>query len=165
VWLYSAQYLYKRLEKNGNHSTFNDNWVASYTNIFECINTVGGARALVRAWDSSRALVRAGGARALVRAWDKSTCLTWQISTVFFWWLSLPATHCTSICRITVLHILHFIPRVKYIPTIIHCSLYTESGFVYGRSAPWMSLGPSQPPTPPCILYIDVLGGHCISSL
>ena len=42
-----------------------------------------------------------------------STCLTWQISTVFFWWLSLLATHFTLIYRITVLHILHFIPRVK----------------------------------------------------
>ena len=45
----------------------------------------------------------------------KGTCIpvTWQISTVFFWWLSLPATHFTSIYRITVLHILHFIPRVN----------------------------------------------------
>ena len=45
----------------------------------------------------------------------KGTCIpvTWQISTVFFWWLSLPATHFTSIYRITVLHILHFIPRAK----------------------------------------------------
>jgi len=27
-----------------------------------------------------------------------------------------------------------------------------------------MTLGPSQPPTPSCILYIDVLGSHCSSS-
>jgi len=30
---------------------------------------------------------------------------------------------------------LHFIPRVKDFLTIIHCSLYTESSFVCGRSA------------------------------
>jgi len=28
-----------------------------------------------------------------------------------------------------------------------------------------MTFGPSQPPTPSCILYIDVLGSHCSSSL
>jgi len=28
-----------------------------------------------------------------------------------------------------------------------------------------MTLGPSQPPTPSCILYIDVLGSHCSSLL
>jgi len=28
-----------------------------------------------------------------------------------------------------------------------------------------MALGPSQPPTPSCILYIDVLGSHYSSSL
>ena len=68
----------------------------------------------------------------------KGTCIpvTWQISTVFFWWLSLPATHFTSIYRITVLHIIHFIPRVKDIPTITHCSHYTESSFVYGGLQP-----------------------------
>ena len=75
-------------------------------------------------------------------------------------------THFTSIYHITALHIITFYTQSKrLLLTIIHCSLYTESSFVHGRSAAQMTLGPSQPPTPSCILYIDVLGSHCSSSL
>ena len=54
-----------------------------------------------------------------------STCLTWQISTVFFWWLSLPATQFTSIYRITALHILHFIPRIKDLYQLLYTVPFT----------------------------------------
>ena len=68
-----------------------------------------------------------------------STCLTWQISTVFFWWLSLPATHFTSIYRITVLHILHFIPRVKDLHQLLYTVPFTlkAASFMGGLQPRW----------------------------
>jgi len=53
--------------------------------------------------------------------------------------ISLPATHFTSIYRITVLHILHFIPRVKDLYQLLYTVPFTlkAASFMGGLQPGW----------------------------
>jgi len=98
--------------------------------------------------------------------YENSKCLIWQLQTIFFSWLVLVcnAFYFNSAYN-CIAHITFYTQSKRLLLTIIHCSLYTRSNFVLGRSAAWMAPGPSQPPTPSCILYIDVLGSYRSSTL
>jgi len=53
----------------------------------------------------------------------------------------------------------------RKIVLLIHCPLYTTSSFALGWSAAHMTSGPSQPPTPSRILWIDILRSYRSSTL
>ena len=68
--------------------------------------------------------------------YQNSKCLMWQLQIIFFWWLVLACNaFYISWPYNCIAHIAFYTQSKILLLIIMHCSLYTISSFVLGRSA------------------------------